>query len=453
VGKVLVRAYSKEEAILLAQRSYDCPADLIKVTSIKEPISMMWGLIKKKRKFQITIVAPPEKYSDKESSKSFKDGYVEIKDGILTVVDPIDDGRYPSIIVDDPNIDVYINGKNETGVLLVTEKDTIELKPKNLNPITKISVELSEDKMQAVLNIYKQEGKRFYVKDVKKDIQIKICSGFERIEPENVTLAECIKELIDAGVKLEFIDIDAIDRLINSPNSASAIVAKGKAPIEGVKAQIKYYFNHLDQHIDDSLDYLEEGIEDNIRPIVQTGDVLAIKLMPAMQGKDGLTVTGEIVKVQEIQDEFLNAGQGAIILDSGTKAVALTSGRPILKNGMISVIPLLVIPNDVNKDTGNIDFDGDVIIKGNIMDNMKVVARGTIKILGSVYNSEVISNENINILGNVIGGKIRAGVSIINYFGIIPQFEAIEKVIIKLLKYMIENKKKQYANVTNYNSF
>jgi hypothetical protein len=196
---------------------------------------MMWGLIRIKGKFQINIAFPPTKYSDKKVSESFKDGYVEIKDSILTVVDPIGIGRNPHIIADDPNIDVFVNGKEKTGKVLVTEKHIIKLKPKVIDSLTNISVEFSEDKMQAILNIWRQEGKRFYIKDAKKDIRIKICSGFERIEPEEVTLVECITKLIDAGVKLEFIDIDVIVQLIQSSDSASAIVARRNEFIEYVK--------------------------------------------------------------------------------------------------------------------------------------------------------------------------------------------------------------------------
>lgn len=436
---MLIEAYSEKEAIILARRSYDCPDVYIKVRLIKEPINVIWGLIRKKGQYEIIITIPEKKHIDKSNDQSYKNGYVEIKDGVLTVVDPIDDGRYPSISVDDSNIDVYMNGIKQQGSLIITEKDFIEFKPKIIQPVSKIFVEISEDKMQAILNINKREGKRFYVKNAKKDVNIKICSEFEKIEPKDITLTECVNAITDAGIKLEFIDMNAINRLISLQNDGMAIVAKGRAPIEGVKAQIKYYFNDSNQSINGSLDSNEQLMDD--RSIVQIGDVLAIKQMPAIQGKDGITVTGERVKAREILDESLSGGQGVIILDNGMKAVAAVSGRPVVENGTISVIPLLVISKDVNKDTGNIDFDGDVIIKGNVMDNMKVVAKGNIEVLGSVYNSEVISDGNINIFGKVIGSKIRAGVSIIEYFCIIPQLEKIQQVIEKLLKQVRINKK------------
>ncbi len=45
---MLIEAYSEKEAIILARRSYDCPDVYIKVRLIKEPINVIWGLIRKK---------------------------------------------------------------------------------------------------------------------------------------------------------------------------------------------------------------------------------------------------------------------------------------------------------------------------------------------------------------------------------------------------------------------
>ncbi|MDD4550012.1 MAG: FapA family protein [Syntrophomonadaceae bacterium] len=135
--------------------------------------------------------------------------------------------------------------------------------------------------------------------------------------------------------------------------------------------------------------------------------------MPAIRGKDGISVTGEIIKAKEVKDKTFKVGQGAIILDNGNKVVAATSGTPVLKDGAISVIPLLILSGDVDVKTGYIDFNGNILIKGNVMDNSKVTARGMIKVLGSVYNSEVIAGEDIKIFGGVIGSGT---INVIRYY-------------------------------------
>ena len=45
----------------------------------------------------------------------------------------------------------------------------------------------------------------------------------------------------------------------------------------------------------------------------------------------------------------LKGGEGAVLLDNGTKIVAAANGRPMIKNGMVVVVPLLVVPGNVTR--------------------------------------------------------------------------------------------------------
>lgn len=64
---------------------------------------------------------------------------------------------------------------------------------------------------------------------------------------------------------------------------------------------------------------------------------------------------------------------------------------------------------DVDMSTGNILFNGDVIIRGHVKDNMKVECAGSIFVYGNVYYSVLIASQNINIYGNIINSKINGG--------------------------------------------
>ena len=76
------------------------------------------------------------------------------------------------------------------------------------------------------------------------------------------------------------------------------------------------------------------------------------------------------------------------------RIVATIPGRPVLEKGVVSVAPVLTIPGDVDADTGNIRFDGDVIIRGSVREGLKVVAGRDIIIGGVVimrlYGPEAI---------------------------------------------------------------
>jgi uncharacterized protein (DUF342 family) len=63
----------------------------------------------------------------------------------------------------------------------------------------------------------------------------------------------------------------------------------------------------------------------------------------------------------------------------------------------------------LDKETDDIDFDGDVVVKGNVQDNMTIKASGNVKIIGSVYHSQIFALQNIEVEGKVIGGRLQSG--------------------------------------------
>lgn len=443
---MIIKAYSEKQAKkIFAQQINRDPEQRIIVECVKEPIKIIRGLIKIKGKYEVCVVKENKGNTYIRTKKnSLKDGSVEIKNEIVKIRNPIDDGRYPSIIADDPHLIVLKNGQSQEGVVILTENDYIEIRSKRIDPITRISVVVSEDKMEAKINIYKENGKKFHAKDIARGVQVKLQTDYRIIPSEGVTFSECIQALKDKNIKPELIDYDAINVLVDLPNNSTMTVARGRKPIQGIEAQIKYYFDNSSW---EQMQW-EQKLETQL--IVEAGEVLAVKTMPAVQGKPGMTILGEIIPVKEVEDKPLIAGEGVIILDNGTKAVSLVSGRPVINQGVIRVVPLLVVDKDVDKEIGDINFDGDVLIKGNVMDNRRVVANGSIKILGSIYNSTLISHENIYILGKGIGGRIQAGtMNLINYYYILPKLETMGKELRELLDsfYKSEEKESQKGSI------
>jgi hypothetical protein len=76
---------------------------------------------------------------------------------------------------------------------------------------------------------------------------------------------------------------------------------------------------------------------------------------------------------------------------------------------MFDISPSYTVPGDVNIETGNIVFSGDVIVYGNVMDHMTIESLGNVYIYGSVYNAAVTAIGSIYVRGNVIGSKLYSG--------------------------------------------
>jgi hypothetical protein len=426
---MIIQANSYEEAVVKGQKIYRCKAEQLKVHAIKKPGYALMGLIKKEGEYQVEFVEVKGKDTRKEKSK---DGCIEIISGKAVVSDPEHNGRYATIAPDNPNVDVYINGSKIDSVTIVSQKDTIEFKPASTQAATDITAELSEDKMKAVLIINKSPGRQYFVKDAPKSVLLDIPLSSKEVPAPDAAFDQCIEELKKINVSYKFMDEKAIKGLIDRQDGGSAVVAEGIYPIDGQDGEVKYLFQsskvrNPDFDTDGKVDLLDH----TILPTVEVGEVLAIKEICAVPGRDGETVTGETVKARQGRDMPFRAGAGTILLDNNTKMVAASAGRPMVTKGMVSVVPLLVIPEDVNPGTGNVYFNGDIQIKGSVMDNMKVVAEGDITVSGNVLQASLFAKGSVDILGNIISSKVVAGTGVANSLCVLPKMEQIIGIIRK----------------------
>jgi hypothetical protein len=68
-----------------------------------------------------------------------------------------------------------------------------------------------------------------------------------------------------------------------------------------------------------------------------------------------------------------------------------------------------IVSGDVNLSTGNIVFSGDVMVYGDVTENMTIEALGTIYVTGCVYNAVLTATGSIIVKGNVVKSKLYAG--------------------------------------------
>ncbi len=284
--------------------------------------------------------------------------------------------------------------------------------------------------MQAILHIEKAACKQYYIKDVPKTSLLNVRLSYKETPGPGVTAEACMRELKEAGVDLTLVNMEAVTELIERNDGGSGIVAEGIYPVDGKDCTVKYLFKESKyRNPDFDTDKKVDLLDHTIIPTVNVGEVLAYKSTLPTPGQDGRTVTGEIVKAKPGKDINFKAGEGTILMDKDTKIVAAINGRPILKNGMVTVVPILVIPRNVDASTGNIYFDGAVLIKGSVMDNMKVIAKGSITVYGNVLNATLSAGGNIDIAGNTISSKIYVGGGVANKLCILPKMQQIYTLI------------------------
>ncbi|AJC74765.1 hypothetical protein AJ81_05735 [Pseudothermotoga hypogea DSM 11164 = NBRC 106472] len=168
---------------------------------------------------------------------------------------------------------------------------------------------------------------RVIMSEDKMTASVMIIPGFKRVMP---TVEEIKQALSDAKV-VYGIDEGAIEKIVKEQRIFSEIpVAFGKKPILPKDASVEFLFPASGF----VLEKPQEG--ESVDPAslykiftCNKGDVLAIK-RKAFEGEDRLTVTGELVKVQEPKDVNLASfiGENLRLSPDGMQILANCDGQP-----------------------------------------------------------------------------------------------------------------------------
>jgi uncharacterized protein (DUF342 family) len=198
------------------------------------------------------------------------------------------------------------------------------------------------------------------------------------------------------------------------------VIAKGTLPKTGDDASIVYLEPpEMKPSIneDGSTNYYDM----NLFAYVKKGDWLGEKVF-ATPGEQGMNIKGEVLPGKPGKDKVLRFDQTSVLCtEKGNKMIlsAKYDGALEVKQGKIGVADHLVIEGNIGPETGNIDFEGFVTIKGTVEDGFSVTAGKDISILGNMGMGSVqtICSKygNIYIKGGISGkGKsiVTAGKSV-----------------------------------------
>lgn len=149
---------------------------------------------------------------------------------------------------------------------------------------------------------------------------------------------------------------------------------------------------------------------DNIHQ-VKKGDVLAIKT-PATQGENGSDIFGKPQPAAPGKDVTFKIGVNTELSPDGMQLVATAGGYVYHLSGAICVGVVYVLKGDVDFNTGNLHYEGDIQVLGNVTTGFVVEAQGHITIEGNVEGAVITSHGgNVTIKSSIFGhntGKVSA---------------------------------------------
>ncbi|MFC3033958.1 DUF342 domain-containing protein [Pseudoalteromonas fenneropenaei] len=226
----------------------------------------------------------------------------------------------------------------------------------------------------------------------------------------NVDQAQTI--LKQAGV-VRGVNRQALDKFLGQQleleagTTYSAIVAHGQRPKDGCDAR----FVRLCMTAQDRILSPQErdGGKVDMRDLgaiitVKPGTPL-MKRVPATPGEEGFTVFGDTVAPKPGRDFEIQVFDGTRIDPSDPNLlIADAKGVPVAQPRGMRVDDVLCYEN-IDVTTGHVEFDGSVIVSGDIKDGMKVKASGDITVIGFVESASLECDGAITVVLGAIGRK------------------------------------------------
>lgn len=221
-----------------------------------------------------------------------------------------------------------------------------------------------------------------------------------------MTLGDIEAFLQAKGVIFGIVPTERIEAVLEHSAITNFIVAQGQEPIAGQDTQFKAIVETVRErkpfiNEDGSVDYRELG--DIVT--VHQGDLLCERI-PAITGQAGRNVLGQVILPANGRDIEFSIDKNSVYIspENPNQLLALITGQPIpVENGVI-VSPVLTLEK-VDLETGNIRFDGTVLVKGDVFESMKVYALIDIIIEGNIINSKVECMGNLVVKGGVTGNS------------------------------------------------
>lgn len=234
-----------------------------------------------------------------------------------------------------------------------------------------------------------------------------------------LTKEEIVRTLINNGVKYG-IDEEKVDELLKDKHYCTDyILAKGTPAIQGSDAQITYHFNtdlnrKPKRNEDGTVDFHKLDI---ICKCMK--DQLLASLIPADPGKEGMDAYGNIIRPSKVSRKSLRHGNKAYLSDDGLKMFSLVDGHVALIDGRVFVSDTYEISGNVDASTGDVDYDGNVFIRGSVLTGYSVYAHGDIEISGAVEGAYIEAGGQIILRRGMQGmnkGVLKAQGNIVTRF-------------------------------------
>nr|WP_243734875.1 FapA family protein [Paenibacillus turpanensis] len=231
---------------------------------------------------------------------------------------------------------------------------------------------------------------------------------------------------------------EVLKKFAESPQGFSGqtiVVAEGQAPVKGEDGKIVSEFDWESEGVrpqtneDGTVDYKEVVKLKNVKK----GELIAERIL-ATAGQAGMLVTGEVAAAKDGREAYFKVGKNVVTDPEKMKLYAAIDGLITkTEKDKINVFPVYEVNGDVDYNIGNIDFVGNVVIRGNVLTGFRIRAAGDIRVVGGIEGAELEAGGSIDITAGITAnhkGLIKAGENVKTSFILEGNVEADKDVIV-----------------------
>lgn len=397
---IISRGSSYDEALNLGLQQIDLSLEEVEVETLKEKKSSLFRSGYIELKISKKSLALEEIIEEVNNIQADIESSIQEKD-FLFKIDYFPDGVYITII-NQNSTDVknklnevldYLSKKSvkDYDIEVITKglEDNIST-PIKIAPFqeeVKIDsdahIEITRDKLEAYITIIEGDGgKELSFHDAKEILK-------------------------NTGIEFGVDDVKLHHIINNKIFGVKTLIAEGLKPAHGENGQVVYHFDTQKNHKPEVLEDGTVNFKDlNLINNVKKGELL-VEIIPPTDGTAGKNVLGEEISALKGKPAKMIKGKNIYEDEDGLKIYADIDGQVFFRDGKLQVSPIYEIAGDVDHSTGNVAFNGKVMIKGNIKSGFTVEADGDIEVNGVVEGATLLSKGNI-ILNRGVQGNNQA---------------------------------------------
>lgn len=258
------------------------------------------------------------------------------------------------------------------------------------------------------------------VMKISSDNMMVVCNFYPSSEKgSKMDAQEIVKDLQFRGIRFGIKQEEIIRFLSERLYCTEYIMAEGQPPVHGKDASIQYFFNtdvnlKPKKNEDGSVDYHELSTISHVKQ----GDLLA-KLDKEDPGVPGKDVFGQDIKPRTVKSLRLSYANNITLSEDQTEIYSNVTGHASLVDGKVFVSDVYEVPADVDNSVGNINYQGNIHIAGNVKSGFQIYAKGDIVVDGVVEDAILQSESQIIVKRGIHGmgrGVLKASGNIICKF-------------------------------------